>query len=481
MIDNRLKKAAEFVSGRGVACDVGTDHAHLAVYLISGGRCREVIASDIGKGPLSAAAKTVSEHGLSDKISLVLSDGLENVPLDRVSDIIIAGMGGETITDIIRRTDEHHRNNIRWILQPMTKPEILRRELYKMGLRLIKEEIVEDGRKMYTVMCAEFSADTPLLTETEAYAGMYSCENSPGREYRAAEIARLRKIAAGLSISGDHSGSTHYNALALRLEKGSQPTDITAICRFFDSLYPFSTQEKWDNSGLLAENESMSCRKILLTLDITCESISEAERKGAELMISHHPVIFQPLKNIRRSTPVFRLIRSGIAALCMHTNLDIANNGTNGVILDKLRERLSIKETLPFENCGGGRYLGYIADLQEAISPDDLGALLKDIFGCAYVRASHRRENISRIAFCSGSGGSMLELALENGCDAYITGDVKHDVWIDAANRGIALFDCGHFHTENIVLPELKRILEKEFPLLDVEIAESSSDPVRYI
>ena len=75
----------------------------------------------------------------------------------------------------------------------------------------------------------------------------------------------------------------------------------------------------------------------------------------------------------------------------------------------------------------------------------------------------------------------MLSLAADKGCDALVTGDVKHDVWIDANNSGIALFDCGHFHTENIVLTELRRVLEDKFPQLDVEIAEASADPCVYI
>ena len=121
--------------------------------------------------------------------------------------------------------------------------------------------------------------------------------------------------------------------------------------------------------------------------------------------------------------------------------------------------------------------------------PDDwnyttrgLAKICKEIFGCEYVRLTkYGSKNISRIAFCSGSGGSMLGLALEKNCDALITGDVKHDVWIEANNRNITLLDCGHFHTENPVLWELRRVIEEKFPQLDVEIAESSTDPCIYL
>ena len=221
---------------------------------------------------------------------------------------------------------------------------------------------------------------------------------------------------------------------------------------------------------------------MLLSLDITNEVVEEAFKKSAELIISHHPVIFEPRKRIASNDPVYKLIENCIGAVCLHTNLDIANGGTNGVILTKLSEKLSVKgDPEPFEELGGDNGLGWIIELDEEISPKNLAEVCKEIFGCEYVRTSKCGKMIKRIAFCSGSGGSMLKLAMEKGCDALITGDVKHDVWIDANNYGISLLDCGHFHTENIVLWELRRALEEKFPQLDIEIAESSVDPCEYV
>ena len=226
----------------------------------------------------------------------------------------------------------------------------------------------------------------------------------------------------------------------------------------------------------------MECSKVLLSLDISQKAVQEASEKGAELIISHHPVIFEPLKAITRSSVVYELIDSGIAAICMHTNLDISEGGTNGVILRELEKKYKLTgEPEPFEEIGSGRHYGWIVQLEEPIFPAELAKGLKEIFGCEYVRMSRRRHKISRIAFCSGSGGSMLGEAIAKDCDALITGDVKHDVWIDANNSLISLFDCGHFHTENIVLPELRRVLEEKFPQLDVEIAEGSVDPCEYV
>ena len=101
MLDNRLKKIAELVSGEGIAVDVGTDHAYLAAELVKSGKCSRVIASDVKEGPLESARNTVEKYGVSDNVELVLSDGLENISLNGVSDIVIAGMGGETIAAIM--------------------------------------------------------------------------------------------------------------------------------------------------------------------------------------------------------------------------------------------------------------------------------------------------------------------------------------------------------------------------------------------
>ena len=485
MLDNRLTMCMDLVGGSGTVCDVGTDHALLAAELINSGKCAKVIASDINEGPLEAAKKTVERFGFQDKIDLVLSDGLKNVPLYGVSDVVIAGMGGETIAAIIGNVDVANEEyaDIRWILQPMTKPELLRKKLYEYGLVITDEKAVVDGDKLYIVMAAEYSPYSRRLTETESLYGFFTEGDELGFRYRYYESQRFAKIAMNLEMVGKSDEAQHFNALSQHLMNGIGMEKIDDVISFLNSEYPFALQEKWDNSGYLVESSCNEVSKILLTLDITYDVVNEADCKGAELIISHHPVIFDARKRIARNDPVYRLIESGIGALCLHTNLDIAEGGTNSVILRKLQDRFSAHAAPePFEELGNEQNLGWIITLDEYISADEFGKALKQIFGCTCVRASlNSNKKLSKIAFCSGSGGSMLGLAVSKGCDALITGDVKHDVWIDANNKDIALFDCGHFHTENIVLWELRRVLEKRFPQLDIEISERSIDPCRYI
>lgn len=482
MNNKRLEMCAEFVSGKGIVCDVGTDHAYLAIELIKSGKCSKVIASDINEKPLESAKKNVADAGLSDKIELVLSDGLENICSDGISDIVIAGMGGETIVKILENYICSSHGNIRYILQPMTKPEIVRKCLCEYGFQKLSEKAVEDGGKIYTVICADYESiehesNISELTEIESISGFFAYDDETDRKYCQQKAESLAKASESLRKSGRINEAVHYSALSRKLIEGTESKSIREIHNFLDEKFPFSLQEQWDNSGLLV-NSFSACSGILLALDITNKVITEAIHKETDLIISHHPVIFHPLKKIDFMNPVYRLIEHNIGAICMHTNLDIAEGGTNTIIVRKIAEKFEIKSTAPLEDSG----LGCIIDFASPHDIDELAHIFKEIFSIDRVRVSRfGRRIISRLAVCSGSGGSLLNLADKKNCDALLTGDVKHDVWIDANNSYMTVFDCGHFHTENIVLWELRRVLEEKFPLLDIEIAESSVDPCVYL
>lgn len=477
MLDNRLKMCADMISGKGIVCDVGTDHALLAAHLINTGKCEKVIASDIKEGPLESAGKTVEKYGISGKVDLVLSDGLKNVNGVGVTDIVIAGMGGETIAKILSECP-FELDGIRLILQPMTKAEVLRKWLTDYGYTIASENGVAEGEKLYTVITATAMFGSESLTEFEALRGFFSDDDEIGSKIRQKEAERLLKVSDSLKKAGKENDAVHYAAMASRMVEGCKTVRISDVYTFLDEKYPVSLQESWDNSGYIVESDNDECSKILLTLDVTNDSIDESVNKCADLIISHHPVIFNPLKKIQADTPVYKLVRSGIGAICMHTNLDIAEGGTNTVIVRKIAEKLDISANIePLEENG----LGCIIELENTVDCDCLSEILKEIFNIDRVKMSMYGEYIlSKIAICSGSGGSLWKLAKAKGCDALITGDVKHDVWVDVNNSKFTIIDCGHFHTENIVLWELRRVLEEKFPMLDIEIAEATTDPCMY-
>ena len=162
MLTKRLAACAELVTGKGIACDVGTDHAYLAAELLRTGRCKRVIASDIGKGPLQAAERTLKQAGLLEQAQLILSDGLRQIPSGGVTDVVIAGMGGETIIHIVSDCD-WVKQGINLILQPMTKVPLLRTWLAENGYQFVQEKIVQEGRFFYTVMQVRYDGTGAVL------------------------------------------------------------------------------------------------------------------------------------------------------------------------------------------------------------------------------------------------------------------------------------------------------------------------------
>lgn len=200
-LDKRLSAVAALIRPGSRLADIGTDHAYLPVYLVQAGVCPSAVASDIGAGPLDAARRTVTENGLTSKIALRLGDGLSTIEAAEVEDIAIAGMGGETIAAILEAAAWVKTGGVRLVLQPMTRAEDLRRWLMTNGFSVLEEHLVTDGRHLYPVLAAEYTAATPCEDGRLIYGGFFTAEE--GRPYRRMMGAHLRRRAGGLARSGD--------------------------------------------------------------------------------------------------------------------------------------------------------------------------------------------------------------------------------------------------------------------------------------
>ena len=253
---------------------------------------------------------------------------------------------------------------------------------------------------------------------------------------------------------------------------------VNDIYKALDTLAPFITQEAWDNSGILVGSKSNTVSKIMLTLDITYQTALEAKEIGADLVISHHPVIFSPLKQLNEANPAVILSKHNINAICMHTNFDIASGGMNDILCERLGltpikgEVLSDSEN---EN---------IVRICNLAKPTDVGAIAKSVKeapGCRVVRYNDTGKAVTKIGVCSGSGAEFFPYVLAKGCELLITGDIKHHDFIDANNAGISLIDAGHFYTENIFYDNLKSFLQRHFPEIEIAISEKNIDIVNVI
>lgn len=256
---------------------------------------------------------------------------------------------------------------------------------------------------------------------------------------------------------------------------------IQDVYDLLDAYAPFSLQESYDKSGLLVGDPQKEVSRIMLTLDITTPVVKEAAEQQCGLILSHHPVIWDPLKAVSPVHPVWHLIRNDIGAICSHTCLDIAEGGLNDYFGDLLAERIPLKpEREPLVQLGGGRTLGRVAELTAAYDAESSADALRERFSCGSLRYSKGRNagRIRRIAWCTGSGGDLISDAIAAGADALITGDCKHSVWAEAQNRDFTLIDCGHFETEVPVTALFQKILAG----IDAEliVSKTGTEPFFY-
>lgn len=214
-LDKRLAMVASLVRRGSRVADIGTDHAYLPAYLVESGLCPNGIAADIRQGPLEAAHNTVTAAGLDDKIALRLGDGLSPVSPNEADDIVIAGMGGETIAEILSAAEWVKDERLQLVLQPMTRAEELRRWLLTNGFTVTAERLIRDGHHMYPVIAATYTA-APLVEDLCAfYAGYFSAEE--GKPYREMMAEHLLRRAAGLRHAGEDAQADELTAIAERL------------------------------------------------------------------------------------------------------------------------------------------------------------------------------------------------------------------------------------------------------------------------
>ena len=253
---------------------------------------------------------------------------------------------------------------------------------------------------------------------------------------------------------------------------------MPSVKQIFDTVEswaPLSLQMGFDNSGFLLGHGERQVTRCLLALDITLPVIREAEALGAELIVTHHPLIFDPLRSLTEEGPgrkALELAEKGIAAVCMHTNLDIAPGGVNDVLLRLLGAEP--EEALDAEGCGR------VGTLPEPVPLEDFLARCKERLQTHGLRYVAGGRAVRRLAVMGGAGGDALSCAIEKGCDTYVTSDVKYHVFLEAAEKGVNLIDADHFCTENPVIPDLARRLREVYPQVDFRVSRVHGQTIQF-
>lgn len=230
---------------------------------------------------------------------------------------------------------------------------------------------------------------------------------------------------------------------------------VYKILNFLNNKYPLETACEFDNVGLLVGNRNADVHGVVVCLDCDINTVNYAKSVGANLIVTHHPVIFSGIKSVLCGSVVYELVKSDISVISMHTNLDIAEGG----VTEALCSVIGLKNVKPFVS-----HSGFIIREAESIinNADDLAYHLKLTLGGA-IRYADSGNKINRVLVCSGSGGEFLTDVISQGFDALISADIKHNVFIDAVNNGVSVFDAGHYQSENIIVKPLFDELSNNF------------------
>ena len=254
-------------------------------------------------------------------------------------------------------------------------------------------------------------------------------------------------------------------------------TTVCDVYTVLDGMAPFATALPFDNAGLLVGDGGCTVTAAALALDLTADFVEWAHSQGCELVISHHPVIFHPLKRLDSSHPVYRLAAYGMSAVCAHTNLDAAQGGVN----DVLAASLGLYDVRPLADPAYPDHppMARIGRLPGPLEPAAWAERVRAALGVQAVGYADGGRQIDTVAVCGGAGADLLETAATAGAQSLVTADVRHHQLLQAQELGVTLIDGGHFATETGVICPLRDRLAARFPDLKLFVYDQP-DPLCY-
>ena len=261
------------------------------------------------------------------------------------------------------------------------------------------------------------------------------------------------------------------------------PVKIKEVLSALERFAPLPLQESWDNAGLQVGLTETEVSGALLCLDVNERIVDEAMAKGCNLIVSHHPLLFRGLKTISDLNDVQRTVMSaikkGIAVISMHTNMDNAKGGVNYRIAEKLGLQ-DVKFLAP-AGADAESGSGVVGELAEPLAADDFIIAVKKAFGveCAMCNELLRRP-IKRVALCGGAGDFLLDEAVKNQADAFITGEMHYHQYF-GYEQTIQICVIGHYQSEQYTAEIFEEIIQKECPGVKTCIAETNTNPILYI
>jgi dinuclear metal center YbgI/SA1388 family protein len=259
---------------------------------------------------------------------------------------------------------------------------------------------------------------------------------------------------------------------------------VADICGFLEAFAPAALAAEWDNVGLLVGDRAQKVERIMTCLTITPAAAAEAIRERADLIVTHHPLPFKPLKRLTADQPAGRilldLIRAGIAIHSPHTAFDSTTAGIN----QQLAEGLGLKAIQPLEPAGDGAGVGSgrFGDLSAAATLGQVATRLKQFLRIGGLHVvGDLQMPISRVAVACGSAGEFLDVAIERGCQVLVTGETRLHTCYEAESRGAALLLAGHYASERFGVEKLAEVVGRQFAGVKVWASREERDPLIWL
>ena len=252
---------------------------------------------------------------------------------------------------------------------------------------------------------------------------------------------------------------------------------VEDIIKKIEEKAPLALAYEWDNSGFICGDKKKKVKNIFLTLDVTVNTVNEALEKGADMIISHHPILFKGINKIDYSSTqgyiVKTLIENNIALYAAHTSMDNASGGINDILAEKLslKNIKIIEENKEFCNCG----LGRVGELEKETTLKEFAEIVKKNLNTPFVRVcGDFNKKIKYVAVGGGACDDLIIPALMMGADVMVTSDMKYHISIDSVENGICVIDAGHYPTEHFVIDIFEEILKGE----DINIFKSEEKDI---
>ncbi len=462
-LDERLgaiaDMAAQEVQEKECPCfaDIGCDHGFLTAHLLR--RCANLfaIASDISAPSLEKARALLQKEHLLERAKLAVADGLGAI--DRPADVIVAaGMGAQTILKIVGGGREKI-GNAALIVQANVDLPVLRCGLAALGYAVEKEAYTLAAGRHYVTMLAR-RADVHMLEEREALLGTaaHGITTEGARGYylwqRGVRVREMMQTALLSSEQGRARHEKNSRELSIMTEVlGMKSCCVSDLEKMVGAIAPYELAEEWDNVGLLLGRRNAKAERVLVALDLTQRVIDEAKALGAQAIVTHHPIMFSARKRVtdgdREGALMLSLAENGMAHIAAHTNLDAAQGGVNDVLMQRMGAK-----NVTGEGCIR------IGDLDDGMTLEALVSRAEKTLKTRVRVYGALDTKVARLGCCSGSGSSEIAEAAALGADCFITGEVKHNLALDAMDMGCCVIEAGHYETENPVCEVLASALQ---------------------